>query len=207
MDIQFFGANCVMFTVQGMRVVVDDNLAVLGGKSVTRAGDVALFTGVHGDSDGPRLVIDSPGEFEVSTLAIYGISARAHIDQIGKQSVTMYRLEAGDLSVLITGHIYPELNDAQLEQISTVDVVIIPVGGNGYTLDPVGALTVIKELEPKLVIPTHYADKTLQYPVPQQSLEDAIKGLAMEPAQTTGKLKLKSGDLTSNTQLIIVEKQ
>jgi L-ascorbate metabolism protein UlaG (beta-lactamase superfamily) len=83
---------------------------------------------------------------------------------------------------------------------------VVPVGGNGYTVDPIGALKLIKEIEPKLVIPTHYADKALKYPVPQQELSVALKELAMEPKETVAKLKLKPTELTDVTQLIILEK-
>ena len=48
-----------------------------------------------------------------------------------------------------------------------VDVMFVPVGGNGYTLDGVGALKLIKKVEPKLVVPTHYDDAMLQFPMPQ----------------------------------------
>src|SRR6185312_7236914 len=111
-----------------------------------------------------------------------------------------------DLSVLVTGHIYPELNEAQLETIGQVDVMLVPVGGNGYTVDPVGALKLIKEVEPKIIIPTHYADKSLKYEVPQQDLANALKEMAMEPKETIAKLRLKPGEMSDITQLIILEK-
>jgi hypothetical protein len=57
-----------------------------------------------------------------------------------------------------------------------------------------------------MVIPTHYADNALQFPVPQQSLDDAIKALAMEPVQAPGKLKLKPGDFGETLQLQVLEK-
>jgi len=79
------------------------------------------------------------------------------MDEAG-HNATMFKLIVGDQSVLFTGHIYPELNEAQMEAIGRVDVMVVPVGGNGYTIDPVGALKLIKEVEPKLVIPTHYAE-------------------------------------------------
>ena len=206
MDIQYFGANCVVLAYQGVRVVIDDNLADLGAKSISKNGDVVLFTGIHGEPKiEEKLVIDTPGEFEVGPFSIVGIPARAHIDEGGTMA-TMYRIEAGDIKLIITGHVYPKLTDDQLESIGMTDLVIIPVGGNGYTLDPIGALSLIKAIEPKIVIPTHYADKSLQYPVPQQSLEDALKGLAMEPAETTHKLKLKPGELSESLKLIVLEK-
>jgi len=207
MDIQFHGANCITFSASGVRAVVDDNLAELGAKSVLKAGDMALFTGSHMDVKvDAKLIIDGPGEFEVADVSVQGIPARAHTDEKGQRMATMYKITSKDINILVLGHVYPELSDDELERIGMIDVLITPVGGNGYTLDPVGALSIVKRIEPKLVIPTHYADKALQYPVPQQSLEDALKGLAMEPQQTTAKLRLKPADLTDGMRLVILEK-
>ena len=73
-------------------------------------------------------------------------------------------------------------------------------------LDGIGALKLVKKIEPKLVVPTHYEDGGLKFPVPQQSLEQALKALAMEPKETTQKLRLKPGDLADLTQLMVLER-
>ncbi len=205
MDLQFYGANCVTITLKGARVIIDDNLAELGAKNITKPDDVTLFTSTHEGSLG-RLSLDSPGEYEVSDISIYGISARSHVDEPGKHNATMFKLITGELSILVTGHVYPELTDKQLEAIGMVDVMIVPVGGNGYTVDPVGALKLIKEVEPKLVIPTHYADKALNFPVPQQELKNALTELGMEVRETTPKLKVKHSELPEITSLVVLEK-
>jgi L-ascorbate metabolism protein UlaG (beta-lactamase superfamily) len=205
MDLQFHGANCISVTYKGTRLVIDDNLAELGGKSVVKADDVALYTSRHEGEVPARLVFDGPGEYEVSDVSVIGVAARAHMDADGKNA-TLFKLIVGDLNVLITGHISPELSETQAEQIGMVDVMLVPVGGNGYTVDPVGALKLIKEVEPKLVIPTHYADKALNFPMPQQELSNALKELGMEPKETTSKLRLKPSELSDLTQLIVLEK-
>jgi L-ascorbate metabolism protein UlaG (beta-lactamase superfamily) len=207
MDIQFYGANCLMFTTKGVRVVIDDNLASLGAKSITKPGDIVLFTGAHGAPvTGAKLVIDGPGEYEVSDVSVYGIPARSHMDEEGKHSATMYKVLTKELSIFIPGHIYPDFTDDQLEAIGMVDIMAVPVGGNGYTLDPVGALKLIKKIEPKLIIPTHYAIKGINYEVPQQELQQALHELSMEPKETTAKLRLKATDLSDITQLVVLEK-
>jgi L-ascorbate metabolism protein UlaG (beta-lactamase superfamily) len=206
MDLQFYGANCLSVTHKGSRLVIDDNLADLGAKNILKPDDVALFTGPHGAADIARLSFDSPGEYEVADTSVIGIAARAHIDEPGTSNATMFKLVTGDVSILITGHIYPELSDTQLETVGVIDLLIVPVGGNGYTVDPVGALKLIKAIEPKLIIPTHYADEALHYPVPQQELANALTELAMEPKETVSKLKLKHAELADLTQLIILEK-
>lgn len=206
MDLQFFGANCIVLTYKGSRIVLDDNLADLGAKSVTKPEDVSLFTGAHGTAAPARLTFDAPGEYEVSDISVIGIAAQAHIDEKGSHNATMFKLVAGDQSALVTGHIYPQLTDDQLEKIGIVDLLIVPVGGNGYTVDPVGALKLIKAIEPKLVIPVHYSDSALKFPVPQQDLAHALVELGMEAKETVSKLRLKPGELTDVTQLVILEK-
>ncbi len=206
MDIQFYGANCVVFSNRQARVVVDDNLAALGGKSVTKDGDICLFTGPHGRVAGsPKLIIDVPGEYEASNVSVFGIQARAHMDEPGKKSAVIYKLTWGETRVLITGHIFPKLTDSELEQIGVVDIMLVPVGGNGYTLDASGALQLIKAVEPKIAIPTHYANKNLAYEVPQTELSDVLATLGMEPKEVAGKFQFKPAEATDTTQLVVLE--
>lgn len=211
MDMQFYGANCVSISVGGARLVIDDSLVPMGGKAVAKAGDVVLYTAKpelvpRSPLKDAKLVIDMPGEYEVSEVSIYGIQARGHMDEDKQRSTVMYKLIAKDLKVLVAGHIFPKLNEAMLEKIGMVDVLVVPVGGNGFTVDPVGALELIKEIEPKLVVPTYVDDSSLKFEMPAQSLEQALQGLGMEPRERTAKLKLKHGDLPDTAQLVVLEK-
>ena len=208
MDIQYFGGNCVKLATKKAIITVDDNLVDLGQKTVTKPGEIALFTSDHASPDKEvKMVIDMPGEYEVSDVSIQGIVARAHMEEPKGHGATIFKVIADDVRVAVLGHIYPELSDEQLEALGTIDVLIVPVGGNGFTLDSVGALKLIKKIEPKIIIPTNYGDKSLKYEVPPQSLEEAVKGLAMEPKEKVDKLKLKPADLTDITQLIVLERQ
>ena len=206
MDMQFYGANCLVFSNRQTRIVIDDNLAAVGGKSIVRDGDICLFTGEHGSvSAGAKLVIDTPGEYEASNVSIFGLQARAHMDEDKKKSATIYKLTWGDTRVLVTGHIFPKLTDAELESIGIVDVMFVPVGGNGYTLDATGALQLIKAVEPKIVIPTHYNDDKLNFEVPQTELTDALHTLGMEAKEAVAKFQFKAADVTDSTQLVVLE--
>ncbi len=208
MEIEFFGANCFRISDKKASLVIDDNLEELGGKTVTKAGDIALFTSAHGPAPkDAKLTIDRAGEYEVSNASAIGVSARSQTDEPDSESDVIFKLIISDIRVAVVGHVFPELSDAQLEAIGTIDVLLIPVGGNGYTLDGASALKLIKKIEPKIVIPSHYADKKLKYPVEQEDLETAIKSLAMEPKEHLAKLKLKPSDLPfDGTQLIILER-
>lgn len=206
MDIEFFGANCVRLTTKKASLVVDDNLAHVGGKSITRDSDVVLQTQpTLAVTESKELKIVSAGEYEVQGVSVHGVQARAHTDQPGERTATMYKLIADGTHILVTGHVYPELDDKQLEAIGRVDVMVVPVGGNGFTLDPLGALKLIRKIEPSLVVPTQYNIKSLKYEVPALDLEEAIKNLAMQPKETVEKLKTKGFETDQQTSLVVVE--
>ncbi len=207
MEFQYYGGNCIKISVKNAVFVIDDNLKQIGAKSVTKPENVAMFTIQPEQYPEARLVLTDPGEYEVSEVSIFGIAARAHMDGAGKKTATIYKMVYDDTRVCILGHVYPDLTEDQLEEIGIVDILVIPVGGNGYTLDGVGASGLIKKIEPKLVIPTHYEDKDLTYEVSQQPLEEALKVFGMEAHEPVAKFKPKPADYGEATQLIILERQ
>jgi len=209
MEIKYCGANCFVITSKKVRLVFDDNLSEVGLKTVTKNGDIVIYGALHKEPVAETLlIIDQPGEYEVSNVSVNGIATRSAMDEPKKTSATMYKLIIDGIQVAVVGHIYPELNDSQLEALGTVDVLLIPVGGNGYTLDPIGAQKIIKKIAPKLVIPSHYADNAIKYEVPQKTLEEALKDLELEPRGSVAELKLKASDLLNeDTQLTIIERQ
>lgn len=207
MEFQYYGANCIKISVKNAVFVIDDTLKQLGLKSITKPENVAMFTVEPKAQPDARLVLTDPGEYEVSEVSIFGIAARSHIDEAGKKSATIYKMMFDDTRVCVLGHVYPDLTEDQLEEIGVVDILVIPVGGNGYTLDGVGALSLIKKIEPKIVIPTHYDDNAIKYEVPQASLEDVLKNMAMEPKEPVAKFKPKPADYGEAMQLVILERQ
>jgi L-ascorbate metabolism protein UlaG (beta-lactamase superfamily) len=207
-ELQYYGANCLRLSAKKAQIVIDDNLAKLGLKTVTKPTDISLRTNKmfpeHKDS---AFRAEMPGEYEIAGVVVNGIAARAHMDEEGKKTAVIYTVQADDTKVVVMGHIYPELSEDQLEQIGLVDVAIVPVGNSGYTLDGIGALKVIKQIEPKVVIPTHYADKAIKYEVPQADLADGVKALGMEVAETVAKFKIKPAELSDTAKLIVLERQ
>jgi hypothetical protein len=207
-ELTFYGANCVRLAAKKAQITVDDNLAALGLKTVTKPADISLRTNkMLPEHPEAAFSAEMPGEYEVSGVVIRGIAARAHMDEEGQHSAVIYTIEADDTKVVILGHIYPELSEDQLERIGLADIAVVPVGGMGYTLDGAGALKVIKQIEPKVVIPTHYSDKAIRYEVPQAELADAVKNMGMEITETVAKYKIKPSELSDTSRLIVLERQ
>lgn len=207
MEFQYYGGNCIAITTKQAALVVDDNLAELGLKSVTKPDNIALFTQLPTGTLAARLVLTDPGEYEVSEVSIFGIGARAHMDEKDQQNATIYKIQYDDIRVAVVGHIHPDLSDDHLEEIGTVDILIVPVGGNGYTLDAVGAMQLVKKIEPKIVIPTHYEEGKVKYPVPQQPLEEALKVFGVEAGETLAKFKPKPADFGESLRVVVLDRQ
>lgn len=209
MQIEYFGGNCVKITTKRVNIVIDDNLEKLGLKSIIKPENILVFTNKNlaGNNQKGQFVVDRPGEYEVSDVSIQAIATRAHIDESEQKNNIIFRLVIDDIKIGVLGHIYPDLSEAQLETLGMIDVLIVPVGGNGYTLDGTGALKLIKKIEPKIVIPTNFADKKLNYEVPPSPLEDALKNMAMEPTETLDTLKIKGRDFGEGTRLIVLNRQ
>lgn len=209
MELQYFGANCVRIATKKVSIVIDDNLASLGAKAITKPEDVVLVTNneLLKVADGGRLRVTFPGEYEISGASVTGIATKAHIaDEKAQDRAVVYRIVLDDIRIGVLGHITPDLDDDRLEELGTIDVLILPVGGSGYTLDGIEAAKLIKKIEPRLIIPTHYAQKGVTYEVPQQPLEEAVKVLGIEATdEPQPKLKLRAVDIPETARLVVLQ--
>lgn len=193
MEIEYKGANCITITHKKDVFVTDPGLSKVGLKDYSGPCVAQLLTHDEPTGTDEGVVINGPGEYEVLNCSIKGIATRSHRALTGDDnSATIYRLDLEEVSVAIIGHIDPNLTDDQLEALGLVDVLVVPVGGNGFTLDAKSAAELVRKVEPKVVIPTHYADDTLKYEVPQDNLESFIKEIG-SPVEELPKLKIKGG--------------
>jgi len=193
-DIEYKGGNGVVIATKKTTVVIDPKLSLVGLKDIATKDAVELATEPRFATNGKdaRLLIEGPGEYEVGDFSIRGVRATRHLDTSSDEPIsTMYRIEVGDTRIAILGNIADKLEDDQLEALGVVDILIIPVGGGGYTLDATAAAALTRHIDPKVIIPVHYADSTLKYEVPQDTLETFTKELGLS-VESVSKYKVKS---------------
>ncbi|MFZ1801434.1 MAG: MBL fold metallo-hydrolase [Candidatus Saccharimonas aalborgensis] len=204
-EIEYKGANTVVISTKKTTLVVDPRLSVVGLKDIKIKDEVQLVTEPRFKVENreARIIIDGPGEYEVGDFAIRGAAAQRHIDSDDSiKRGTIYRVECGDVRLGVFGNISAKLSDEQLEAIGIVDILLLPIGGSGYTLDPTDAITLIRNIEPKVVIPVHYADSGLRYEVPQEAL-DAFTTELGAPCEEVSRYKLK-GAMSIPSSLTVV---
>lgn len=205
MDITYLGAGAVKLSGKQLNVVVDPYDESTGLGKLKATADVTVVTSP--DVKGPKLgmVVDGPGEYEVKGSLITGTQAKLHVDgPDDKQRATIYTIELDDVDVAVTGNIAAELSDAQVEAIGNVDVLVVPVGGHGLTLDATGAAQMVSRLEPKFVIPVHYDDGKTKYAMPQDDLKKFLDEMGASP-EPIGKLKLNAKELPEETTVVVLE--
>lgn len=194
-DLEYKGGNGVVITSKKTQLVIDPNLSLIGLKNLSARDAVELATEPRFAVNdlAAKLQIEGPGEYEIGDVSIRGIRATRHLDtELDEPIDTMYRIDIGDIRIAVLGNIAPKLSDEQLEEIGVIDILIIPVGGGGYTLDATSAATVTRQIEAHAVIPVHYADSGLKYEVPQDSLEVFVKELGAPVEEAGQKYKVKS---------------
>lgn len=206
LDIEYKGGNTVVLSSKQGTIIVDPKLSLVGLKDIKKqdAIEVATEERFAVRSDESRVVITTPGDYGVADFDIHGISAQRHLDASDSEQLsTIYRIVTSDIRVGVIGNIYERLSDEQIEELGVLDVLIIPVGGNGYTLDAIGAVKLVGKIGPKIIVPVHYADSGLRYEVPQDDLDVFLKELGA-PSETVSRLKLKASAITSEDPLKIV---
>ena len=193
-DIEYKGGNTVVIATKKSTAVFDPKLSLVGLKdlAVKDAVEIATESRFALNSPAAKLHIEGPGEYEVGDFSIRATAAIRHIDTSdAKPLSTMYRVEIGDVRLAVLGNIESKLTEDQLESLGVIDLLILPVGGGGYTLDATSAAAMVRQIGPKAVIPVHYADSALQYEVAQDTLGVFTKELAA-PVETVSKYKVKS---------------
>jgi L-ascorbate metabolism protein UlaG (beta-lactamase superfamily) len=201
MDITYLGAGSVKMAGRGLNVVCDPigqskaDVATISGPSDSEAG----WTVPAG-----AMQIDLPGEYEIKGAMITGVPARLHIDEAGYRG-TVYSIVIDGVNVVVTGNISGKLDEDQIENLGQVDVLIVPVGGGGLTLDAEGAAAVIGQLEPGYVIPVHYDDGVTNYPVPQAGLDKFLKEMGVSP-EPESKLRVSSKETPEEMQVVVLNR-
>ncbi|NCU38873.1 Zn-dependent hydrolase [Candidatus Saccharibacteria bacterium] len=195
LEIEYKGGNSVNLTTKDMQLWIDANVAPLGLKMGKPGNVVYLATEKRflPDVDPDSLQLEGPGEYEVGPFAISGAAVQRHIDtENERKQSAVYHIDVGDIRIGIVGNVATPLSEEQLETIGVVDILILPVGGNGYTLDAKSAVALVAQVEPKIALPIHYADPAIKYEVPQDDVDSFISELGAPVEQVDSKLKIKS---------------
>lgn len=128
--------------------IKDKKLTLLVGvtsKNISQnQADIIICSDYHSFSYHKRtkaepFVINSPGEYEISGVSIFGIN---HV----------YLIEIAELRFCYVKSLNVNLTDEQIEELNGVDVLLVVMAKDGLNVTQAVRLT--KQIQPKIAIPT-----------------------------------------------------
>jgi len=93
------------------------------------------------------------------------------------------------------------LTAEQVEELGNVDVLLLPVGGVSTINAPMAA-EVVRQLEPKIVIPMHYKTQALNREL--EPVERFLKEIGVKKVNSQPKLSISKSSLPDSTQVFLL---
>lgn len=208
MEINWYGHSCFRLRDRDIAIVTDPYDKGLGLTPPRLKADVVTISHDHPDHSctqivkGEPIVLSSPGEYEIRGVFITGAASTEGKNSEQKRDNTIFVFELDGLNVCHLGDLDHVPVQEQIESLGDVHVLLIPVGG-GDTINAAEAAEVIRLLEPRIVIPMHYAlpEVTVKLdPVSKFFMEMGLR----EP-NPEASLKVTAAGLPEETQVVLLE--
>lgn len=207
MDITFLGHDCFRLRGREVSLVTDPFGPAYGVLPPRFTAEIVTVSHNHEGHnyvdgvEGVVRVLYGPGEYEVRNVLIAGV-ATYHDDKRGQEAGrnTVYVVELDDIRVCHLGDLGHLLTAEQVDEIGTVDVLLVPVGGR--VLSPARVAEVISQLEPSLVIPMNYTHSL--EPGRDEALARFCHEMGVTDYTPEPRLSVTKSNLPSETQIRIL---
>ena len=211
MVITHHGGQCFKVTLGDLTIVFDP-IAKGGSLPAVRFGaDIALSSRNHPDMNGIAEVtfgdkvpfdITGPGEYEQSGVTIQGFLTKSQyglpkgtLDAVN----TVYAVGLEGMTLVHLGALSdPVLSHEAREAIDEIDVLFVPVGGDGV-LSAAEATKLAVSLQPRIIVPMHWSGMG-----EPKALETFLEEEGSKDAEKVEKLTLKKKDAATRDGAIIV---
>ena len=211
MDITWLGHAATRVRTRAAAVVMDPYDRTFGG--TMGRPDAHIITLSHQDpmrngtagvapTDGAPMVLDAPGEYEIRGVLIESIRASLRpVEGVEPELLrsVLWHFEAEDLRIAHLGGLGTHPTKEQLDLLSDVDIVIVPIG-LADTLGPADAAKVIRALEPTITIPVGYDPAG-----DGAELKAFAAALALTPEEPVSRFTIARRSTSEERRLVILE--
>lgn len=209
MDVTWLGHGCFRLRGRAAAAVTDPYPPSLGARLPRLEASLVTVSHDHANHaytqvvQGNPFVIEGPGEYEVAGVSVLGIGTfhdAAGGAERGRN--TVYVIEIDDVRVCHLGDLGHRLGDAEVEAIADVDVLLVPVGG-GATLNGAAAAEVVRQLDPRVVVPMHYRLPGLK--IELETAERFVKEMGAEGVEPIARLGIQPSSGEGETKVVLLE--
>lgn len=207
MIINWYGEGCFKIQTPEITILTDPFDSSIGltpprfkaDLIIKTLAGLPLETSESRNADAKALTIAGAGEYEIKGVEILGFLLSKESNE--KFLKSAYVIKIDDLKLGLLGRLSENLEPNVLEKLESADILFIPAGGNPF-INPESAAKLIKQLQPKIVIPSFYKTPGLK-----RAAGD-IKAFAKELDQKfeiQEKLAVKKKDLTDKLRVVALK--
>ena len=208
MTINWYGEGCFKIVENGVTITTDPIESYTGLSAPRFKTDITIKTVMNAiaqEDEKPvaineegGITIAGPGEYEAKGIHVTGWALTKSSDKEMLRSI--FKIETEEISLGLLGHM-SDFNDPEiLEELGEVDILIIPGGGEPY-ISQEAAAKLVRQIEPKLVIPSFF-----KVPGLKRKSDDAAEFLKQLGLKTTPveKISVKKKELGEKMQVAVL---
>ncbi len=204
MEIRWLG-NSTFEVQSSVGVVVVDHQGKLPGPSdLEDENTIFIFSqgerSSHPVSD--NHVLAGPGEYEIGGISVRGVATPADDPAVSKEINTVYIIDADGLQVATLGNPGYQPSAQSVQQISKVDILIINTDSQGLEPDEMSA--VIRNLEPKMIVPSGYDSEAGK---PSAAMQRLLTELGVKEFEATPKLTVNKSGLPDERSVVVLQQR
>lgn len=208
MTIKWLGHSSFYIQSSNVSIITDPFNPNIGLKFPKISADIITVSHDHYDHsytvgvEGNPVIINNLGKHTINNIEITGIQSY-HDDQNGatRGQNIIFKFTIENMTLVHFGDIGHILNQKTIDQLSSVDIIMLPVGGT-FTIDPIKALEIFHQLNPKFILPMHYQIEGLVVSSRLLSVEDFINRSGLDYEKVT-ELNISKEKLPTNPKIII----
>ena len=209
-DITWLGHACFRLRSDDVVVLTDPFPLSLGLRPDTRPATVVTVSNSHPNHSnseevtGEPRVFAAPGEYEYRGISVRGVMTPQLPETPWEQRSVAYAIEIDRVNICHLGDISAPLSPVQIDELSPVDVLLVPTGG-GCTLEIDQVLRVLQDLDPKIVIPMHYNIPGVD--VPLQDVDVFLRRMGLSEVQAQPRLSVTASNLPEDMRVVVLASQ
>jgi L-ascorbate metabolism protein UlaG (beta-lactamase superfamily) len=214
-DLNWLGHACFRLRGRDVTIVTDPYASdgwgypelATSANIVTISNDHPHHAALEGIEGSPK-VLRGPGEYEIGGALIWGIRTAHPREKAAAGSParnTAFIFQVEELTVCHLGDLAKApLSAEELTQIKDADVLLVPVGGN-CTINATQAAQVVAQIEPKLIVPMHYATDQTRGQLTLDEVDRFCKELGATDATPRARLSITASSLPSEPTVVLME--
>ena len=215
MELSWLGHACFRLRGRDVTILTDpydsDGLGfpplAMRANVVTISNDHPHHAGLSSIEGRPK-VLNRPGEYEIGGALIWGVRTSTRPDGAASGSPeknTAFIIQLEELTICHLGDLAKSpLSPEELTHIKDADVLLIPVGGN-CTINASQAAEVVAQVEPKLIVPMHYATDETRGQVVLDDVERFCKELGATEAAPRPRISITPTGLPTEPTVVLLE--